>query len=409
MRCIRQVDATPSDVSLLCKGGVGMRPGQRFGLSEIEKRDVWSRWKAGQSLHEIGRAFDKPHSCIRSVLLPRGGIPPAARRRSRLALTLAEREDISRGIASDSPLREIAQRLDRAASTVSREISRHGGRPAYRAHDADDHAWDSALRPQRCLLALHRKLRNIVASKLILDWSPEQISGWLKLQYPDDESLRVSHETIYRSLFIQARGVLKKDLLEHLRSKRRIRRSQHSRIFKDARGQIPEAISIRERPAEVEDRAIPGHWEGDLLRGSRNSHIATLVERHSRFTALVKVSGKDTAVVVAALTRHVRKLPAALRRSLTWDRGLEMAKHKSFTVATDVKVYFCDPQSPWQRGSNENTNGLLRQYLPKKADLSAFSQSDLDEIALRLNQRPRQTLGFRTPADKLQASVASTP
>src|SRR6202171_4812852 len=298
-----------------------MRPGKRFGLSEIEKRDVWSRWKAGQPLHEIGRAFDKPHSCIRSVLLPRGGIPPGARRRSRLALTLAEREDISRGIASDSPLREMARRLDRAASTVSREISRHGGRPVYCAHDADDHAWDSALRPKRCLLALHRKLRNIVASKLILDWSPEQISGWLKTQYPEDESLRVSHETIYRSLFIQARGVLKKELLGHLRSKRRIRRSQHARIYKDSRGQIVEAISIRERPAEVADRAIPGHWEGDLLSGSKNSHIVTLVERHSRFTTLIKVPSKDTAVVVAALTRHARKLPAALRRSLTWDRG----------------------------------------------------------------------------------------
>jgi IS30 family transposase len=237
---------------------------------------------------------------------------------------------------------------------------------------------------------------------------PEQISGWLKIQYPDDESMRVSHETIYRSLFIQARGVLKKELLEHLRSQRRIRRSQHSHIFRDARGQIPEAISIRERPAEVEDRAIPGHWEGDLLRGSKNSHIATLVERHSRFTALVKVPSKDTAAVVAALTRHVRKLPAAVRRSLTWDRGLEMAKHKSFTVATDVKVYFCDPQSPWQRGSNENTNGLLRQYFPKKTNLCDFTQSDLDKVALRLNQRPRKTLAFQTPASKLRASVAST-
>ncbi len=291
---------------------------------------------------------------------------------------------------------------------MSREVARHGGRPAYRASQADDEAWQSALRPKRCLLSIHVKLRNIVASKLILDWSPQQISGWLKTQYPDDKSMRVSHETIYRSLFIQARGVLKKELLEHLRSKRRIRRSQHSRIFKDARGQIPEAISIRERPTEVEDRAIPGHWEGDLLRGSRNSHIATLVERHSRFTALVKVPSKDTAVVVAALTRHVRKLPAALRRSLTWDRGLEMAKHESFTVATDVKVYFCDPQSPWQRGSNENTNGLLRQYFPKKTDLSDYTQSDLDKVALRLNQRPRKTLGFRTPASKLRESVAST-
>src|SRR6202050_5027375 len=385
-----------------------MRQGKRFGLSAIEKSDIWCRWKAGESLHEIGRAFDKPHSSIRCLLLPRGGIPPAARRRSRLALTLAEREDISRGIASGSPIREIARGLDRAGSTVSREISRHGGRAVYRAHEANDQAWDWAMRPKQCRLGVHRRLRNRVASKLILDWSPEQISGWLKTQYPDDESMRVSHETIYRSLFIQARGVLKKELIAHLRTKRRIRRSRHSRIFKDARGQIPEAISIRERPAEVEDRAIPGHWEGDLLRGSGNSHIATLVERHSRFVMLIKVASRDTAEVVGALSKHVRKLPTTLRRSLTWDRGLEMAKHRDFTVATDVKVYFCDPQSPWQRGSNENTNGLLRQYFPKKTDLSDYSQSDLDKVALRLNQRPRETLGFQTPASKLQESVAST-
>ena len=385
-----------------------MRPGKRLGLSAIEKSNIWSRWKAGQSLHEIGRAFDKPHSSIRCLLLPRGGIPPAARRRSRLALTLGERENISRGIASGSPLREIARRMDRAASTVSREISRHGGRPAYRAHVAEGHAWDSALRPKKCLLAVHRKLRNIVASKLILDWSPEQISGWLKTPYRDDESLRVSHETIYRSLFIQARGVLKKQLMEHLRSKRRMRRSQHSRIFKDSRGQIVDAISLRERPAEVEDRAIPGHWEGDLLSGAKNSYMATLVERHSRFAMLIKVPSKETEAVVAALSQHVRKLPVTLPRSRTWDRGLEMAKHKDFTVATDVQVYFCDPQSPWQRGSNENTNLLLRQYFPRGTDLSGYSQADLDKVALRLNQRPRKTLGFQTPASRLQESVAST-
>ena len=385
-----------------------MRPGERFGLSAIEKSDIWCRWKAGQSLHEIGRAFDKPHSSIRCLLLPRGGIPPAARRRSRLALTLGEREDISRGIASGSPLREIARRLDRAASTVSREISRHGGRPAYRAHVADDHAWDSALRPKKCLLAVNRKLRNIVASKRILDWSPEQISGWLKTQYPDDESMRVSHETIYRSLFIQARGVLKKELLDHLRSKRRMRRSRHATVSGQSRGQIVDAISIRERPAEVEDRAIPGHWEGDLLSGAKNSYIATLVERHSRFAMLIKVPSKETEAVVAALSQHVRKLPAALKRSLTWDRGLEMAQHKDFTVATDVQVYFCDPQSRWQRGSNENTNLLLRQYFPRGTDLSGYSQAQLDQVALRLHQRPRKTLGFETPASKLQASVAST-
>ena len=385
-----------------------MAQGKRSRLSLTQRSEIWPCWKAGQSLHEIGRAFGKPHSCIRCLLLPRGGIAPALRRRSRLALSRAEREDISRGIASSSSIREIAKGLDRTTSTVSREVIRHGGRPAYRAHEADDQAWESALRPKRCLLAVNRKLRNIVASKLILDWSPEQISGWLKTPYPDDESLRVSHETIYRSLFIQARGVLKKELMDHLRSKRRIRRSQHARVSGQSRGQIVDAISIRERPAEIQDRAIPGHWEGDLIGGSKNSHVVTLVERHSRFTALVKVPNKDTAVVVAALTRHVRKPPAALRRSLTWDRGLEMAKHKTFTVATDVKVYFCDPQSPWQRGTNENTNLLLRPYFPRGTDLSAYSQAQLDQVALRLNQRPRKTLGFETPASRLQASVAST-
>jgi IS30 family transposase len=303
-------------------------------------------------------------------------------------------------------MREIARSMNRAASTVSREVRRNGDRPAYRAHDADCQAWVSALRPKACLLAMNRKLRDTVASKLILDWSPAQISGWLKNRYPDDPSMRVSHETIYRSLFIQARGALKKELMDYLRSKRHMRRSRHASIH--GHGRIIDAISIRERPAEVEDRAIPGHWEGDLLSGGKNSYMATLVERHSRFLMLIKVSGKDTAVVVAALSKHVRKLPATLRRSLTWDRGLEMAKHKEFTVATDVQVYFCDPQSPWQRGTNENTNLLLRQYFPRGTDLSGYSQAHLDQVALRLNQRPRKTLGFQTPASKLQASVAST-
>jgi IS30 family transposase len=291
---------------------------------------------------------------------------------------------------------------------VSREVARHGGRPAYRAHDADCRAWVSALRPKRCLLAGNRRLRDVVASKLMLDWSPEQISGWLKTRYPNNESMHVSHETIYRSLFIQARGVLRKELMEHLRSKRRMRRSRHASEHGHSRGQIVDAISIRERPAEAEDRAIPGHWEGDLLVGGKNSYIATLVERHSRFLMLIKVPSKDTAVVVAALSKRVRKLPATLRRSLTWDRGLEMAKHKAFTVATDVQVYFCDPQSPWQRGTNENTNLLLRQYFPRGTDLAPITQAQLDQVELRLNQRPRKTLGFQTPASKLQASVAST-
>ena len=385
-----------------------MAQGKRERLSTEQRIDMWRRWKAGESLHEIGRALGKGHGSIRFLLTQRGGIFPAARRRSPRTLTLAEREDISRGIASGSSIREIASGLQRPVSTVSREVSRHGGRPLYRASEADRQAWESALRPKVCLLAIDQKLRTIVASKLSLDWSPEQISGWLKIRYPNNESMRVSHETIYRSLFIQARGALKKELIQHLRSKRLMRRSRHSRADGQFRGQIVDAISIRERPAEIEDRAIPGHWEGDLLSGTKNSHIATLVERHSRFVILVKTPSKDTATVVAALSRQVRKLPASLRRSLTWDRGLELASHKSFTVATKVNVYFCDPQSPWQRGSNENTNGLLRQYFPKKTDLSGYSQADLDKVALQLNQRPRKTLGFETPASKLHASVAST-
>ena len=352
---------------------------------------MWCRWKAGYHLREIARAFGRDHGSIRGLLARRGGIAPSIRTRGSVALTLVEREDISRGIASGESGRSIADRIGRAASTVSREIGRHGGRSAYRAKAADEDAWGSALRPKPCLLALNRTVRNLVASKLVLDWSPEQISGWLKDEFPGDESMRVSHETIYRSLFIQARGVLKRELIGHLRTRRSMRRPRRVARHQEMRGQIPEAVSIRERPAEAEDRAVPGHWEGDLISGSKNSHIVTLVERHSRFTALIKVSDKETATVIAALTKQIRRLPASLRRSLTWDRGHEMAKHKLFTVATNVKVYFCDPSSPWQRGSNENTNGLLRQYFPKGTDLSSHSQADLDKVALRLNQRPRET------------------
>ena len=357
-------------------------------------------------MNTIGRAFGRNHGSIFSVLALNGGIVPAVRRRARIALTLAEREDISRGVAAGWSVRRIAEQLSRAPATVSRELARHGGRRRYRAADADSDAWKVARRPKRCLLAVSRKLQRIVASKLSLDWSPEQISGWLKVQYPADEGMRVSHETIYRSLFVQARGVLKKELIGHLRTKRVMRRSRQATTHGQLRGQIVGAVSIRERPAEIEDRTIPGHWEGDLIGGLNFSHIATLVERQSRFTAFVKVPSKETDAAVAALTRQVRKLPVALRRSLTWDRGLEMAKHKTFTVATNVQVYFCDPQSPWQRGTNENTNRLLRQYFPKGTDLSRFTQTDLDKIALRLNQRPRKTLAFKTPADKLRASVA---
>jgi IS30 family transposase len=294
---------------------------------------------------------------------------------------------------------------------VSREIRRNTPmrwRERYRAHTADQRAWDRALRPKRCQLAQHPKLARVVAAKLRLNWSPQQISGWLAREYANDDSMRVSHETIYRSLFIQARGVLKKHLLQHLRSGRRLRHGRTYTTKGTGRGDIKDAVSIRQRPAQVEDRAVPGHWEGDLIAGSNNSHIATLVERQSRFVMLVKVPGKDTAGVVKALTRRVQSLPKQLRRSITWDRGKEMADHKGFSLSTDIKVYFCDPHSPWQRGSNENTNGLLRQYFPKSTNLSGYSQAHLNKVALQLNQRPRETLGFDTPANKFHAHVAST-
>jgi len=287
---------------------------------------------------------------------------------------------------------------------VSREVRRNGGRRWYRASKADARALRLVRRPKHCKLALCPRLRYVVASKLLLQWSPEQISGWLRQRFTDDERMNVSHETIYRSLFIQARGVLKKELQEHLRSRRVMRRAQKS-ASDQKRGQIVDAVSISERPASVEDRAVPGHWEGDLITGRGNSHIATLVERKSRFTMLVKVGGKDTATVVAALAKQIKKLPVEVRRSLTWDRGTELAQHKQLSVATNVKVYFCDPQSPWQRGTNENTNRLLRQYFPKGTELSCFSQADLNAVSRRLNGRPRKTLAFKTPADIFQRAL----
>lgn len=377
----------------------------RPGLSPAQKRDLWQRWKAGWSLSDIARFLGKNPGSIHGVLTSNGGFVPATRTRSSRALALSEREEISRGLAAHQSFRQIALSLARSVSTVSREVKRHGGQDAYRASHADEQAWDWARRPKECCLAIHPRLRWLVASKLAQQWSPEQISNWLKLRFPGQETLQVSHETIYRSLFIQARGVLKKELMVHLRTRRKMRRSKLASKEGQPRGQIVDAVSIRERPAEVEDRAIPGHWEGDLISGTNNSHIATLVERQSRFTLLVKVDGKDTVSVVSALSRQVRKLPANLRKSLTWDRGGEMASHKKFTVATDVDVYFCDPRSPWQRGSNENTNGLLRQYFPDGTDLSLHSQAALNKVALRLNQRPRKTLGFITPADKLSEAL----
>jgi len=375
----------------------------RIWFTPKQRAELWERWKGGQCVADIARGLERRNkSGVYRVLALNGGIAPRPRRRAARALRLEEREEISRGIAAGCSIRQIARKLGRAASTVSRELKRHGDREAYRASEADSRAWERARRPKRCHLASHRRLRWRVAQKLALDWSPKQISGWLRREFPADETMQLSHETIYKSLFVQARGVLKKELMAHLRNRRQMRQAKGG-TAKNGLGQIVDAISIRERPAEAEDRAVPGHWEGDLLSGGNNTHIATLVERHTRFAMLIKVDSKDTVTVVDALAKHVRRLPAQLRRSLTWDRGKEMADHKRFTLATDVKVYFCDPRSPWQRGSNENTNGLLRQYFPKGKDLSIYPQAYLDKIAKRLNQRPRQTLGFECPADRLRA------
>ncbi len=376
----------------------------RIKYTTAQKNEIWDRWQRGESQSSIGRLFDRESSSIFGLLSPSGGIRPAPRKRS----TLSEREEISRSLVAGQSIRWIATALNRSPSTICREIKRNGGYDQYRAAKADQSAWDRACRPKKCKLACHPLLSRKVATKLMRNWSPEQIAGWLKRTYPENESHQVSHETIYRSLFIQTRGVLKKELQQYLRTQRAIRRSQHASLKKDGLGKIKDAISISERPASVEDRAVPGHWEGDLIAGSKNSYIATLVERHTRYVMLVKVKQKTTEAVVSALIKQSKKLPDELYKSLTWDRGTELADHKRFTLETNIDVYFCDPRSPWQRGSNENTNRLLRQYFPKGTDLTVHSQAKLSAVARQLNERPRKTLGFETPAERFNACVALT-
>jgi IS30 family transposase len=381
---------------------------RRYRFTLQESRELWDRWKKGQTLTEISAALGRVNkTTVYGVLQRSGGVAPRQRTRAGHHLSASEREEISRGLVAGQSVRALANQLGRSPSTISREIQRNGGRDAYRAQAAEERAWSCAVRPKSCLLADNQPLKRIVAERLQQDWSPQQISGFLKEIHHNEPAMQISHETIYRSLFIQARGLLKKELVGHLRSRRAIRRGKTATLKGQPRG-IVDAVSIRERPAEAEDRAVPGHWEGDLIAGSRNTHIATLVERHSRYVCLVRVDNKETATVVAALIQQVQRLPQGLMATLTWDQGKEMAAHKSFTVATDVQVYFCDPRSPWQRGSNENTNGLLRQYFPKGTDLSGFTQEQLDAVAARLNTRPRKTLGYRTPADTLAKSVALT-
>lgn len=376
---------------------------REFGADE--RAALWRAWKEGLTLSQIGRGLNRRAATVLQVLRREGGFAPRTRRRAAQGLQAAEREEISRGLSAGLSIREIARHLGRAASTVSREVARNGSRQSYRAAEAEANAWRRAHRPQPCLLARRPRLKKWVAEHLQQDWSPRQVAVGLERTFPHDRSMRVSHETIYRSLFIQARNVFKKELLGHLRRGGFMRRP---RAQGPAQPTIVDGISIHERPAEIEDRAVPGHWEGDLLMGGTSSQIATLVERHSRYVMLIKLESKDTLAVTQALSRKIRELPAQLRRSLTWDRGSEMTAHKDFTIATDMQVYFCDPRSPWQRGSNENTNGLLRQYFPKGADLSNVTQSELNRVARLLNERPRETLNWLTPLEALRAIVAST-
>jgi IS30 family transposase len=381
---------------------------RRRGLLPEERTELWQRWRAGQSHSEIGRAIDKDAASVHGFIAAEGGFAPPPRRRAKRTLRHSERVEISRGLASGDSIRKIAAPICRAPSTVSSEVARHGGRFRYQAEAADRRAWRNAQGPKACRLVGSSRLGRVVSTKLRLEWSPEQISGWLKRVYPQLVDMQVSHETIYKSLFIQTRGALKKELVRHLRTRRTLRRSRHPTTRGQTRDQIIDAVSIRDRPAEVEDRAVPGHWEENPISGSRNTQIATLVERQSRFKILDKLDGKDTQTVVKALIKQVRRLPVHLMKTLTWDRGMELASHKTFPIATNVDVYFYDPQSPWQRGTNENTNRLLRQYFPKKTDLSPFSQSDLNRIALRLNQRPRKTLDLISPSEAFDRCVALT-
>jgi len=385
-----------------------MKRKPRIYYSNAQKALMWDRWKKGDSLHAIARLFDRSHGSVQRIISRTGGIRPADRKRSAVALTLGEREIISRGLAMQLSRRAIAAQLGRSPSTVSREIQRNGGYASYRASLAEDAAWRRALRPKACKLAGQPRLVRVITEKLQRDWSPQQIAGWLKRRHQNEERDYVSHETIYKSLFIQTRGVLKKELLACLRTQRVMRRSKHSSLKGKGLGKIVDAVPISERPASVEDRAVPGHWEGDLIAGPNYTYIATLVERQTRYVMLAKVENKNTDTVIKALIKQARKLPTELYKSLTWDRGSELCDHKKITLATNVQVYFCDPRSPWQRGSNENTNRLLRQYFPKGTDLSVHSQAQLNRVARRLNERPRKTLDYETPADRFNACVAST-
>ena len=378
-------------------------------FSEEERQTIWDMREAGVPVKRIAKHLGRQNVSLRKFIADAGGKRPTARQRSELRLSLEEREEISRGLAAGDSIRAIAEALGRSPSTVCREVNANGGRRKYRALVADRAASRSALRPKRAKLAECRRLRGVVERKLEARWSPQQISAWLALEYPDRPEMQVSHETIYQSLFVQSRGALRKELHSCLRSGRAMRRAKAYTKGNVGQGQLRNMVMISERPAEVKDRAVPGHWEGDLIFGKKMTSIGTLVERHSRYVILLKLpNGHGAEAVRKAMTKRILTLPAQVRRSITWDQGKEMAEHVRFTVETGVQIYFCDPKSPWQRGSNENTNGLLRQYLPKSSDLSQATRRELDAIARSLNTRPRQTLGWMTPSQAFAEAVALT-
>jgi len=378
-------------------------------FTEAEKELIWDRHQAGVPVKRIAREMGRQNVSLRMLIGRSGGIRPRPRVRSELRLSLHEREEISRGLAAGWSIRAIAEALGRAPSTVCREVKANGGRRGYRALTADHAAYRRARRPKVAKIAACPRLRAKVEAKLAKKWSPEEISGWLARTYPDNPELQVSHETIYQSLFVQGKGALRHELHVCLRSGRAMRRNKKWTKRVHGMGKIKDMVMISERPAEVEDRAVPGHWEGDLILGKGFTSVGTLVERQTRYVILLKLpKGHGAESVRDVMTKRIVTLPAQLRRSLTWDQGPEMAQHVRFTVDTGVQVYFCDPRSPWQRGTNENTNGLLRQYLPKGTDLSVYNQRQLDAIARELNGRPRKTLGFMSPSEAFAEAVAST-
>jgi IS30 family transposase len=378
-------------------------------FSTEDRETIWDMREAGVPVKRIAKHLGRQNSSLRRFIADHGGTRPSGRERSELRLSLEEREEISRGLAAGLSIRAIATGLERSPSTVCREVNANGGRRSYRALQADRGAEKRALRPKRAKLSQCRRLRGTVERKLEALWSPQQISSWLAETYPDNPEMQVSHETIYQSLFVQSRGALRKELHSCLRTGRAMRRAKAYTKGGVGQGQLTNMVMISERPAEVKDRAVPGHWEGDLIFGKRMTTIGTLVERHSRYVILLKLpNGHGAEAVRKAMTKRILTLPAQLRRSITWDQGKEMAEHVQLTVDTGVQIYFCDPKSPWQRGSNENTNGLLRQYLPRSSDLSQCTQRELDAIARSLNTRPRQTLGWMTPSKAFADAVAMT-